>query len=76
MYNPIPLKAGPSRLGVAGAPGPSFLRNPQSATTGLDDQAKYIHTGPDGKGGQVSVYRNGGVKPKVGDVPLQGVVGA
>lgn len=60
-YNPLPLKAGPSRLalGALGG-GPSFMRQPQHATTGFDGKAKYIHRGPDGKGGQVSVYKGGG----------------
>jgi hypothetical protein len=55
------LAAGPSKIGLAGAPGTSFIRNPKSATTGLKDDAAYIQYGPDGKGGRITIIndRNG-----------------
>jgi len=50
------LAAGPSKIALASAPGTSFIRDPKFATTGLKDDATYIHSGPDGKGGRVTVY--------------------
>lgn len=51
-------KAGPSKMGLKAAPGPSFIGNSEFATTGLDDSAKFIKKGPDGKGGWDFVYQN------------------
>ena len=74
-YQPLPLKAGPSRLGAGPGTGPSFLRDPQRASTGLEDGSKYIHRGPDGKGGSVSVFKAAAAaaaatQPKVGCLAL------
>lgn len=54
------LGAGPSRAGLAAAPGPSFIKKPLLATTGLRDDADYIKRVPDGKGGLTTLYRPGG----------------
>jgi hypothetical protein len=53
------LAAGPSKIALHSAPGTSFIRNPQFATTGLKDDGKYINCGPDGKGGRAVAYKNG-----------------
>jgi len=50
------LAAGPSKIALASAPGTSFIRDPKFATTGLKDDATFIHSGPDGKGGRAIVY--------------------
>lgn len=41
------------------------MRDPENANTGFDDQAKYIHRGPDGRGGTVSVFKTGDLHTKV-----------
>jgi hypothetical protein len=41
------------------APGTSFIRNPQLATTGLQDGGRYIQRGPDGRGGVTTIYHGG-----------------
>lgn len=51
-------KAGPSKMGLKAAPGPSFIGNSEFATTGLDDNATFIRKGPNGKGGWDSMYQN------------------
>jgi hypothetical protein len=49
--------AGPSRAGMAAAPGPSFIRDAAAARTGLGtDGARYLRRVPDGRGGLASAY--------------------
>ena len=54
------LGAGPSKLGMSAAPGSSFIKNRNMATTGLKDDAQFIQHGPDGKGGRVTICRGQG----------------
>jgi len=54
------VAAGPSKLGMAAAPGPSFISRRDRATTGLHDTAQFIQKGPDGKGGISTVYHRDG----------------
>lgn len=51
-------RAGPSKMAMKTAPGPSFIHKSNLATTGLDDTSTYIKRVPDGKGGWKQVYRN------------------
>jgi hypothetical protein len=49
--------AGPSRAGMAAAPGPSFIRDAAAARTGLGaDGAHFLRRVPDGRGGLASAY--------------------
>lgn len=57
------LGAGPSRLGMSAAPGASFIKDRNLATTGLKDDAQYIQHGPDGKGGRLTFCRGQGGAP-------------
>lgn len=52
------VRAGPSKLGMISAPGPSFIRKENRANTGMDKDAKYIRSGPDGRGGLTKIYRH------------------
>ena len=52
------LRAGPSRIGMRTAPGPSFIKQMTSANVGTDDEAKFIKKVPDGRGGLTTVYQN------------------
>lgn len=51
-------RAGPSRVAMKAAPGPSFIHKSNLATTGLEDSGTFIKRVPDGKGGWKQVYRN------------------
>jgi len=50
------IRAGPSKLGMRSAPGPSFIQKQDCASIGLDDGARYIKQGPNGKGGRSTFY--------------------
>ena len=54
------INAGPSAIAQKAAPGPSFIKRPDLATTGLNDTASFIHHGPDGRGGVITAYRSQG----------------
>ena len=51
-------RAGPSKMAMKAAPGPSFIHKTNLATTGLEDSSTFIKRVPDGKGGWKQVYRN------------------
>lgn len=51
-------RAGPSKMAMKAAPGPSFIQKSNLATTGLEDPGTFIKRVPDGKGGWKQVYRN------------------
>lgn len=53
------VHAGPSRLGLAAAPGSSFIRRAEFANTGFSDDAAFIHKAPNGRGGSVTLYKTG-----------------
>lgn len=58
--------AGPGRLAMHRAPGTSFIRDAAVASVGID-RGKYISSGPDGKGGVSTAYKNvGSVPTRVG----------
>lgn len=59
---PLLAAAGPGRLAMQHAPGKSFIRNAAVASIGID-RGKYISSGPDGKGGVTTAYKNGGSLP-------------
>lgn len=56
------IRAGPSKLGMRSAPGPSFIQKQDCASTGLQDGARYIKQGPNGKGGRSTFYHARHVK--------------
>jgi hypothetical protein len=49
-------RAGPSKVAMKTAPGPSFIKKSDLATTGLEEDGKFINRRPDGKGGWRNVY--------------------
>ena len=49
-------RAGPSKVGMKTAPGPSFIKKSDLATTGLEEDGRFINKRPDGKGGWRNVY--------------------
>ncbi len=51
-------RAGPSKMAMKTAPGPSFIHKSNLATTGLDDTSTFIKRVPDGKGRWKQVYQN------------------
>lgn len=61
------VAAGPSKLGMSVAPGPSFIPRAELATTGLRDSAQYIQKGPDGRGGIATVFLRDGVVSSMTD---------
>ena len=56
------IRAGPSKLGMRSAPGPSFIQKQDCASTGLQDRGCYIKQGPNGKGGRSTFYHARPVK--------------
>lgn len=51
------VSAGPSRLGMKAAPGPTFIRDRERASIGFQDGGTFIQKGPDGRGGTATVYK-------------------
>lgn len=56
------IRAGPSKLGMRSAPGPSFIQKQDCASTGLQDRGCYIKQGPNGRGGRSTFYHARSVK--------------
>jgi len=56
-------QAGPSKLSLSAAPGKSFIKRPELASTGVEKTASLINRHPDGKGGSITVYQPKALKP-------------
>jgi len=56
-------QAGPSKLSLTAAPGKSFIKRPELASTGVEKTSSLINRHPDGKGGSITVYQPKALKP-------------
>jgi hypothetical protein len=56
-------QAGPSKLSLSAAPGKSFIKRPDLASTGVEKTSSLINRHPDGKGGSITVYQPKALKP-------------